>query len=82
MNKIRDPQANWYTEPFSRRMEMMTEHGIAWLAIVSWVLTACGVVWLAQRRVFELHRTLGVGSLQEEISANVDLPAATASGAR
>lgn len=27
MNKIRDPHANWYTEPFSRRMEMMTEHG-------------------------------------------------------
>ena len=27
MNKIRHPQANWYTTPFSRRMEMMTEHG-------------------------------------------------------
>lgn len=27
MNKIRDPHANWYREPFSRRMEMMTEHG-------------------------------------------------------
>jgi chlorite dismutase len=27
MNKIRDPHANWYTEPFSRRMEMMAEHG-------------------------------------------------------
>lgn len=27
MNKIRHPHANWYTEPFSRRMEMMTEHG-------------------------------------------------------
>lgn len=27
MNKIRHPLANWYTEPFSRRMEMMTEHG-------------------------------------------------------
>ena len=27
MNKIRHPQANWYTQPFSRRMEMMTEHG-------------------------------------------------------
>ncbi len=27
MNKIRDPQANWYTTPFSKRMEMMTEHG-------------------------------------------------------
>ncbi|MBI3861358.1 MAG: heme-dependent peroxidase [Planctomycetia bacterium] len=27
MNKIRHPHANWYTQPFSRRMEMMTEHG-------------------------------------------------------
>ncbi len=27
MNKIRDPHANWYTIPFSHRMEMMTEHG-------------------------------------------------------
>jgi len=27
MNKIRHPLANWYREPFSRRMEMMTEHG-------------------------------------------------------
>jgi chlorite dismutase len=27
MNKIRHPQANWYTQPYSRRMEMMTEHG-------------------------------------------------------
>jgi chlorite dismutase len=27
MNKIRDPHANWYREPFSKRMEMMTEHG-------------------------------------------------------
>lgn len=27
MNKIRDPHANWYMEPFSSRMEMMTEHG-------------------------------------------------------
>lgn len=27
MNKIRDPHANWYTLPYSRRMEMMTEHG-------------------------------------------------------
>lgn len=27
MNKIRHPLANWYTEPYSRRMEMMTEHG-------------------------------------------------------
>lgn len=27
MNKIRDPHANWYVEPYSRRMEMMTEHG-------------------------------------------------------
>ena len=27
MNKIRDPHANWYTESFSKRMEMMAEHG-------------------------------------------------------
>lgn len=27
MNKIRHPQANWYIQPYSRRMEMMTEHG-------------------------------------------------------
>jgi hydrogen peroxide-dependent heme synthase len=27
MNKIRHPHANWYTLPYSRRMEMMTEHG-------------------------------------------------------
>lgn len=27
MNKIRSPLANWYTEPFSSRMEMMSEHG-------------------------------------------------------
>lgn len=27
MNKIRDPHANWYQEAFSKRMEMMTEHG-------------------------------------------------------
>lgn len=27
MNKIRHPLANWYTQPYSRRMEMMTEHG-------------------------------------------------------
>lgn len=27
MNKIRDPHANWYTQPFSKRMDMMAEHG-------------------------------------------------------
>lgn len=27
MNKIRHPLANWYSEPYSHRMEMMTEHG-------------------------------------------------------
>lgn len=27
MNKIRHPLANWYTTPFSRRNEMMAEHG-------------------------------------------------------
>lgn len=52
--------------------------GIAWFAVVSWVLALCGVVWLWQRRTEHLHRSLGVGSLQEEISANVDLPAASA----
>ena len=27
MNKIRDPHANWYSQPYSHRMDMMTEHG-------------------------------------------------------
>lgn len=27
MNKIRDPHANWYAQPYSHRMDMMTEHG-------------------------------------------------------
>ena len=27
MNKIRNPQANWFTLPLSKRMELMTEHG-------------------------------------------------------
>lgn len=27
MNKARHPHANWYTLPYSQRMEMMTEHG-------------------------------------------------------
>lgn len=27
MNKSRQPHANWYAEPFSHRMDMMTEHG-------------------------------------------------------
>jgi len=27
MNKIRHPLANWYTQPYSHRMQMMTEHG-------------------------------------------------------
>ncbi|MGQ0633801.1 MAG: hydrogen peroxide-dependent heme synthase [Planctomycetaceae bacterium] len=43
MNKIRDPQANWYTLPFSRRMEMMTEHGKSGMKFagrVSQVITA------------------------------------------
>ncbi len=56
--------------------------GIAWFAVASWALTICGVVWLLQRRTEHLHRSLGVGSLQEEISANVDLPAAPASRAQ
>lgn len=27
MNKIRHPLANWYVQPYSHRMDMMTEHG-------------------------------------------------------
>ena len=27
MNKIRDPHANWYSQSYSHRMDMMTEHG-------------------------------------------------------
>jgi len=27
MNKIRDPHANWYAQPFSRRYDLMAEHG-------------------------------------------------------
>ncbi|MBI5761376.1 MAG: heme-dependent peroxidase [Planctomycetales bacterium] len=33
MNKIRHPLANWYTQPASRRMEMMTEHGTSALQV-------------------------------------------------
>lgn len=43
MNKIRHPLANWYTQPFSRRMEMMTEHGKSGMKFagrVSQVITA------------------------------------------
>jgi len=43
MNKIRHPQANWYTLPFSRRMEMMAEHGKSGMKFggrVSQVITA------------------------------------------
>lgn len=43
MNKIRDPHANWYTEPFSRRSAMMAEHatsGIAFAGRVSQLITA------------------------------------------
>ena len=43
MNKIRDPQANWYTEPFSRRSELMAEHatsGIKFAGRVSQLITA------------------------------------------
>lgn len=43
MNKIRDPHANWYTLPFSRRMEMMAEHGKSGMKFggrVSQVITA------------------------------------------
>ena len=43
MNKIRHPHANWYTLPFSRRMEMMSEHGKSGMKFagrVSQVITA------------------------------------------
>lgn len=43
MNKIRDPQANWYMEPFSSRSSMMSEHatsGIAFAGRVSQLITA------------------------------------------
>jgi chlorite dismutase len=43
MNKIRDPQANWYREPFSRRSELMAEHatsGIKFAGRVSQLITA------------------------------------------
>jgi hydrogen peroxide-dependent heme synthase len=43
MNKIRDPQANWYLLPFSRRAELMAEHatsGIKFAGKVSQLITA------------------------------------------
>ena len=43
MNKIRDPHANWYAEPFSRRAAMMSEHatsGIRFAGRVSQLITA------------------------------------------
>ncbi|MBD3674970.1 MAG: heme-dependent peroxidase [Planctomycetaceae bacterium] len=43
MNKIRHPQANWYTEPFSSRSSMMSEHatsGIKFAGRVSQLITA------------------------------------------
>jgi chlorite dismutase len=43
MNKIRDPHANWYTEPFSSRSSMMSEHatsGIKFAGRVSQLITA------------------------------------------
>jgi chlorite dismutase len=43
MNKIRHPQANWYTEPFSSRSAMMSEHatsGIKFAGRVSQLITA------------------------------------------
>ena len=43
MNKIRDPQANWYLEPFSSRSSMMAEHatsGIKFAGRVSQLITA------------------------------------------
>ena len=43
MNKIRQPQANWYTEPFSRRSALMAEHatsGIKFAGRVTQLITA------------------------------------------
>ena len=43
MNKIRHPQANWYTEPFSRRASLMAEHatsGIKFAGRVTQLITA------------------------------------------
>lgn len=43
MNKIRDPQANWYLEPFSKRSALMSEHatsGIKFAGRVSQLITA------------------------------------------
>lgn len=43
MNKIRHPLANWYTEPFSVRSELMAEHatsGIKFAGRVSQLITA------------------------------------------
>lgn len=43
MNKIRHPLANWYTEPFSVRSELMAEHatsGIRFAGKVSQLITA------------------------------------------
>lgn len=43
MNKIRDPHANWYAEPFSRRSKLMAEHatsGIKFAGKVSQLITA------------------------------------------
>jgi len=43
MDKIRHPQANWYTEPFSSRSKMMAEHatsGIKFAGRVSQLITA------------------------------------------
>jgi peroxiredoxin len=43
MNKIRHPQANWYTEPFASRSKLMAEHatsGIQFAGRVSQLITA------------------------------------------
>jgi peroxiredoxin len=43
MNKIRDPHANWYQEPFSSRSKLMAEHatsGIKFAGKVSQLITA------------------------------------------
>lgn len=53
------PQAAWF-------------FGLGWFAVVSTVFAICGAAWLVRGRIAKVHQTLGVGSLQEEISANVE----------
>ncbi len=48
--------------------------GIAWFAIVSLALALVGLAWLVRRQFRDIHDALGVGSLQEEISASIEPP--------